>query len=111
MKPVATGGVVEIDRLAPKGSSSSSATTTISSSVEVHVDDGRIARNKPLVGRDGPQASQEWLTDPVAFVSQILLRVQQEQEEEVGRGGGPKRTRRCSRAPPATRNFPQSVRS
>eukprot|EP00904_Undaria_pinnatifida_P000755 jgi/Undpi1/10680/HiC_scaffold_29.g13128.m1 len=81
MKPVATGGAVEIGRLAPEGSSSS-ATTTISSSEEVHVDDGRIARNKPLVGRDGPQASREWLTDPVAFVSQILLRVQQEQEEE-----------------------------
>ena len=71
---------------------------SIISTAEEH--DGHDARNTPM-GRDGPQIVPDWLADPVAFVSQIVLRVQE---------GESAKQRRGSRAhPPPIRNFPQCV--
>ena len=72
----------------------------ISSAVAEDGDGGRNARST-LVGRDAPQVVPDWLADPVAFVSQIVSRVQE--------GGGVKCLRRSRAPPPPTRNFPQSV--
>lgn len=70
------------------------------SSAEGDDNDGHDSR-KPLAGRDGPQAVPDWLADPVAFVSQIVARVQE--------GGSAKCVRRSRAPPPPTRNFPQCV--